>query len=331
VPEASWCIVDRPMAEARAVDAHGHVHALRERAIVDETTGVTTVLPDGDPCPRVRWQLSFAADGSAVALRGGRMFVRADERAAWGATPACMDIPGENWARRTANHGWAVIARRGGGEPAMLMTDERSAQFGWYAVVAMDPSVASVVLEGDGSFVAIERGGHMIVVDRTTVVAGAVLAAQNDLFESLVRTPAGITASQDVGPDARVIVSSASIRQPFRRVQSSRPSGAHTRAVFAGPYGRMVAVTDRGVELARDPARGFVEVARWAAVVDGGDPSARASLGFLSEGSMVVVTAGAVVAPRCVVFAPAPDSRGDDAEGESGPGPSSATHRPPTR
>lgn len=304
-PEPAWCFRPGERVDLRGIDRAGHVLAARGRELRDETAGGAVELLD--PMTPCRWRGSYfgtAADGRAMMVHQGRLYLRAALARRWTATPICTDAGGAPVAPRTNANGWAVVARRGSGEPGMLLTNESAGVFGWFALFAMDATLTDVVIEGDASFLALVSGGHMIVVDRTRTVAGAVLPAAHATFDGMTRTTHGVVAYRDLGPGSREMVVGDGVQATFRRVQCTRPAGGRTLRVFASSLGRMVAVTDRGVELARDPARGFVRVFDWssiAQVADGGDRIDRASVtfGFLANGRPALAMPDGVVTADC--------------------------------
>ncbi|MEI8258402.1 MAG: hypothetical protein WCJ30_22225 [Deltaproteobacteria bacterium] len=288
-----------PLAQARAIDPHGHIHALRSGAVLDETSGTpAVVLPRmTPPCSAAYDHLAFAPDGSAVAISHGRVYVRAPRATVWTGTPACSDVPGEPWARRAASPGWVVVGRRQPGrDPALLMTDDPTGSTGWFATTALDPTLTAISLEPGGSFVTLTSGGHAILVDRERLVAGAVLVASDVLWDGITRTDAGLAMWHDHGASERDVVVGTTVTARFDRQHRARPVGPRTLRVFAMEYGRLVAVTDRGVEWGAAGDSPFVEVARWpeGAATHTGE----AVLGWVSE-APALVTPDAMVARRC--------------------------------
>ncbi len=288
-----------PLAQARAIDPHGHIFALRDGAIVDETAGTPPArLPAMSPrCTVAHDHLAFASDGSGVAISHGRVYVRSARAMLWTATPACSDVAGEPWSPRTGVPGWVLVGRRQPGwDPALLMTDDPTGSTGWYAITALDPTMTSISLEGGGSFVTLNSGGHAILVDRERHVAGAILVAIDSLWDGITRTDAGLAMWHDAGPTERDVVIGTTVTARFDRQHRARPPGPRTLRVFALEFGRLIAVTDRGVEWGAAGGVPFVEVARWP------EPSAihagEASLGWVAE-APALVTPSMIVTRRC--------------------------------
>jgi hypothetical protein len=303
---APWCVRTLPRADARAIDPHGHVLALRNGSVVDETAGTPPErLPPMTPaCTVHRNHLAFAHDGSAAAIADGRVYFRARGRTAWVGTPACTDLAGEPWSPRSDGTGWVLVGRRHPGtDPALLMTEDAAARIGWYAITALDPTMTGLSMEGSGSFVALTSGGHLVLVDRERHVAGEVLAANDALWPLISRTDSGLVVARDEGPSMRDAVLGTGVVGRFERQHRARPPGAPTLAVFAVEFGRLVAVTDRGVEWGAEGGAPFVEVATWDG--DASQVAANAELGWLSDGNPALVTPLAMVARRCVGPAPA--------------------------
>jgi hypothetical protein len=218
-------------------------------------------------------------------------------------------LRGQPWARRQESTGWAVVARRvPDHEAALLLTDDPSARVGWYAATALDATMTGVVLEGDGSVVALVRGGHMILVDRARSVAGGVAAAGFEMFRGLTHTGAGLAAFRDVDAATREVVVGTTVQGRFTSVRAQHPAGPQTEAVFVANFGQLLAVTDRGVEVLPPGSDRFTSVATWPTrSVDGGTPrtsSQNPTLGWLADGTPVIATVSSAASPRCADFAP---------------------------
>lgn len=300
-PSAPWCVRSLPTANARAIDPHGHVFALRGGAVVDETAGSAPVrLPASNPpCSVQLAHLAFASNGSAAAIWAGRVYFRPRGASTWVMTPVCTDLGGEPWAPRLDGAGWAVIGRRfAARDPALLMTEEATASTGWYAITALDPTMTGLSLEGGGSFVALTSGGHAVLVDRERHVAGEILAANDALWPSITRTEAGVVLARDESPVLRDLVLGTTVTGRFDRQRRPRPAGPRTLAAYAGEFGRVLAATNQGVEWSVEPAAPFVEVARWPGSSAPGS-SAEISMGWLGDGVPAIVTTHALVARRC--------------------------------
>jgi hypothetical protein len=305
VPSAPWCARVLAPADARAIDPHGHLVALRNGTIVDETAHTPPErLPPAHPaCTVRRNHLAFTHDGSGAAIVEGRVYFRARGTAAWVASPACSDLGGEPWAPRTDGGGWALVGRRHPGtDPALLMTEDSAARIGWYAVTALDPTMTGLSLEGGGSFVALTAGGHAILVDRERHVAGEVLAANDVLWPMISRSDSGLVLARDESTAMRDLVLGTTVVARFERQHRPRPAGPRTLAVYAAEYGRLLAATDRGVEWSPDARSPFVEVARWT-VGNAPESGEDVSMGWLGDGSPALVTTRMLVARRC----PPPD------------------------
>jgi hypothetical protein len=298
---APWCFAPLPHAEARAFNRRGHSIAVRDESVRDETTGAVLVarLPSEIPCPTFRNHLAFDRDDNAALLLHGRLYVHRHD-GPWSVTPVCTDVGGEPWTARSGGGFIALGRRMAGRELAMLMTDDRDGAFGWYATTALDRTITSALLEPDGSLMALEAGGHAILVDRVRTVAGEIIPAADALWTSLAETPSGIAITRDDSPDAREIVRGVNIQSAFERERRARPAGTHTIRVALLEFGRMLAVTDRGVEWSSGPARPFVEVVRWPNPIATDPPSAiDVTVGWLTNGEIAIAIPDGAVSRSC--------------------------------
>ena len=290
-------MVPVPSARARAIDAQGNVFALEDDAVRDETMRTRTALSARmPPCPVQRDALAFGNDGSAVAVLRGRVYVR-PRVGDWTETPACTDLFGEPWAQRTHAPGWMLVGRRTPGtQPALLATNDPTARAGWYAITALRADTRALLLDGVGTFLVLDHG-HAVVVDHERSVAGAVLGAEDRTWDSLTRTRVGMVLAADDGEGARDVATARGLFDRIERSRRARPAGARTTAVFVVDYGRMLAVTDRGIEWTARPGGDFEAVAAWPA--GGGDWAAGAALGWLSNGDVAVVGRRVLVTATC--------------------------------
>ncbi len=295
-PPTPWCYTPRPLADLRAIDARGSVWSITAGKITDETHGVTSPLADEIPCPsRGGWGLEFTREGSAFALVDSRFYVRPQTDAPFGVTPMCTDVAGAPWSPRVEG-GWAFVARTWPANgPGMMLTNDRSGESGWYAVTALDNTLAYAVLEPDRSMVFLANQGHLLFVDQTRHVAGEVLLSHGSLFTGLGRTPAGVVAFRDQGTTRRVLVTAGtSVQQPFAETVGERPVGPATRAVFRADVARVLAVTDAGVELSTD--RG----AHWVRVLDTPTPLERPAFGWLEGAHPALTTRTGIATDHCL-------------------------------
>ena len=267
-PAAPWCAMALPTVDARAIDRRGHVVALKDETLWDETSGTLVARVHGEPaCPTVRNHLGFQRDGSGVAFAHGRLFVHPRDGVAWTYTPVCSDVGGEPWTARPGGAGWAMLGRRSEGrELALLLTEDPTGTAGWYALTALDRRISAASLVGNGSMVALEAGGHAVFVDRESHVAGEVIAASDALWTAITRSFSGIAIARDVSPDAREIVTGSGEGWLFERQRRARPSGSHSERVFVLDFGRLLAVTDIGIEWSGVRGHAFVAGRAMAAI-----------------------------------------------------------------
>ncbi len=297
---AAWCWRARPRADVRAIDARGAVWSVRAGRVTDESRGVIEALPGEIPCQqRGAWAMEFAR-GAAFLVADSRLYVRAPGAAGFAVTPLCSDVTGAPWSQRAAG-GWSFVSHRGAPvEPTLMLTRAPAGDTGWFAVTGLDDTTRAAVLDASDSFVALSGGGHLVFVDRVNTVAGAVFAAQDERFDGLTRTAAGIVAWRDDPHGARALVFAESAAGPFTRVDGRRPEGPPARAVLRVDLARFVAVTDASVELSTDRGARFERVLSVAAD-DGGDgsPLARPSVGWLAGQRLAVAAVGGVASESC--------------------------------
>ncbi len=297
---APWCFEPLPRADVRAIDDQGRVWTAQGLALLRDDRPTPVTLPDELPCPsRGTFAMEFVDGGAAFMVLDGRFYVRPSRDAAFVVTPACTDLAGAPWTRRTAG-GWAFVANtwRSVG-PGLLMTREASGVSGWYAITALDRSITAGVLDGQHSLLSLINEGRVVLVDQVQTVAGEVLAAEGGGFTTLSRSTAGVVAARDAADSHRVIVTAPSLGENFERIESVRDRGAVTRAVVVVDLARFVAVTDDSVELSVDHGRTFRTVLRMPPADAGGARLERPHVGRLRDGRLAVATRDGLAVDRC--------------------------------
>lgn len=279
-PTAPWCWRALPHADVRALDAQGAVWSVRGTHLIDETHSSALELQADLPCPMTpAWALAFDADDRGYALLGSRFYVRAGRNDTFRLTPLCTNVGGAPWsALRARGFGLVTTPPRAGGR-ALLLTNDPHGAMGWYAVTALEETITHAVLDEDRSMATLSSGGHLVVVDQRRIVAGEVLATRSETFAGLRRTPAGVVAWRDASPTLRVVVGADALGGEFTRLEGSHPA-SRTLAVMRLDLARLVAVTDRGVELSSDNGSTWASVLARPMTADDG---ARAAAGWLPQ------------------------------------------------
>lgn len=249
-----------PDVDLRTLDPRGGVWAIAGRYLLDETRAAASALPEELPCPTgPTFALAFETDGRAFAIAAGRFYVRAGRDDPFRVTPLCTNVGGAPFAASRDGGFLLVSTPPRGRERSLLITRDRTGAMGWFAVTGLDPTITEAVLEGDRSMAILSAGGHLVAVDQSRVVAGEVLATQGERFTGIRRTAAGLVAWRDDTPTQRVLVMADTVGGDFTRVAASHPA-ARTLAVFRLDLARVVALTDRGVELSTDNGEHFARV-----------------------------------------------------------------------
>lgn len=298
-PPPPWCWRARPRVDVRALDAEGTVWSIVGHTLLDETREVASPMEVERPCPSGgRWSLEFSDDGAAVAIADGRLHVRPSAHAPFRVAPMCTDLLGSP-AARALDGGWHFIANTWRVGATQMSTRDVTGSAGWFASTALDRSTTAVVLSADRSMLSLANEGHAILVDQARTVAGELLPAHGELFAGVTRRDAGVVVFRDASPTRRVLLVASALTGDYARVESERPAGGATRAVFAVDLARLVAVTDDAVELSVDRGEHFVEVFR-AAPGDGGSSTLeRPSVGWLPGRRLAVATRDGLVVDGC--------------------------------
>lgn len=243
-----------PMArvDLRGADREGTVWSVVGETLLDETHEHATALPQELPCPLGgHYAMEFGPSGVGYLVVNGRFYVRPGAHLGWVVTPLCTDLQGAPWSYRREG-GWALVAHTNpAAGPSMLLTQEPVGGHGWYAITAMDRTIRAAILEDDRTTLSLVNGGHLILVDQASVVAGEVLAGHGALFQGLSRTEAGVVAWRDEGP-RRVLLTAPRVREAFTEVSGLAATPGPTRAVFRVDLARLLAVTPQGLERSDD-------------------------------------------------------------------------------
>lgn len=280
----------------RALDAQGAVWSVRGTHLINETDRSALELQSDLPCPMTPvWALHFDDDDRGYALLSGRLYLRPRPNAPFRLTPLCTDVRGAPWSH-LARGGFGLVTTppRAGGR-SLLLTNDRQGAMGWYAVTALEPSITDAVLDADRSMATLSSGGHLVVVDQRRIVAGEVLATRSERFAGLRRTSAGVIAWRDASPTRRVLVSADSLGGEFARAEGEHPA-SRTLAVMRLDLARVVALTDRGVELSVDNGERYERVLARAISDDDG---ARAGAGWLPDRHPAVALPDGVATDDC--------------------------------
>ncbi len=296
-----WCWQPRPTAQARAFAPDGHVWALRDGAVYDESASARFVLPAAEmPCPRLgRWALSFGEGGSVFVVAEGRLYVRAPGHE-FAVTPLCGDL-GPAAASPWQAGGYGFVSNgRIAGEPSLLLTHDPEGRHGWYAVTALAPTLRAIVLDRNRSMLTLNGRGQLVVVDQVHTVAGEVLAARGEAFVGLSRTEEGALAWRDTGDTGRVLVWGTRLEGEFARVEAERPRGSGTLYAAALDLARFVAVTAEGVELSSDGGHRFVRVLHRRLAPTGAPTDA--SAGWIAPGEPAVAFRDGIARASCEGF-----------------------------
>lgn len=298
-PIARWCWQPRQRVDVRALDADGGLWSIVGHTLLDETHEVASPMEVERPCPTPgRWSLEFRDDGTAFALADSRLHTRAAAHAPFRVAPMCSDLGGAPYAR-ALDGGWHFIANTWRMGATVMSTRDVTGSAGWFATTAVERSTTSVVVSPDRSMLTLANEGHAILVDNARTVAGELLPAHGELFAGITRRDAGVVAFRDASPTRRVLLVAETVTGDYARVESERPAGTPTRAVFAVDLARFVAVTDDAVELSVDRGEHFVEVFRTAAGDGGGARLERPSVGWLPGHTLAVATRDGLVAEAC--------------------------------